>query len=115
MKLTSTMILTSLLLSSSAMAQRVAVVRGVGTQTCKALVTSDKTDKQFEEQAAQWVLGALTSYFRQASDDPSRTMGDLILVQTVFDVCKKNADKTIDEAVTMAISALPTTEVKKPG
>jgi hypothetical protein len=97
------------------MAQRVAVVRGVGTQTCKVLAAADQADKQFALQAAQWILGTITGYFRQASDDPSRTLGDATLVQTVIDVCKKNAEKTIDEATTIAINSLPTTEAKKSG
>jgi hypothetical protein len=42
-------------------------------------------------------------------------LGDAVLVQTVLDVCKKNAEKTIDEATTIAIASLPVTEVKKPG
>ena len=71
--------------------------------------------RQFEIQATQWVLGNLTGYFRQAADDPSGKMGDVMLVQTVFDVCGKSPEKTIDEAVTIVISALPQTEVKKPG
>ena len=43
----------------------------------------------------------------------SRTLGDVALVQTVIDICKQNADKTIDEATTIAIAAVPNTEVKK--
>ena len=88
-------------------AQRVAAVRGA--QTCATLVASTEKDKQFDQQAAQWILGYLTGYFRQAGDDSSRTL----LVQTVIDVCKQNADKTIDEATTIAIAAVPNTEVKK--
>jgi hypothetical protein len=99
---------------SPASAQRTAVVRGVGTQTCKTLVASDQVDKQFAQQAAQWILGNLTGYFHQASDDPSRKIADAILLQTILDVCKKNADKTIDEAVTLAIESLPATDVPKP-
>jgi hypothetical protein len=38
-----------------------------------------------------------------------------VVVKTAVDVCKKNAEKTIDEATTMAIGSLPATEVKKPG
>jgi HdeA/HdeB family len=100
---------------SPTLAQRTAAVRGVGTQTCKTLVASDQVDKQFALQAAQWILGNITGYFRQASDDPSRTLSDAILLQTVLDVCKKNPDKTIDEAVTLAIGSLPATEVQKTG
>src|ERR1700722_178062 len=99
---------------SPVLAQRTAVVRGVGTQTCKTLVASDQVDKQFAQQAAQWILGNLTGYFHQASDDPSRKIADAILLQTILDVCKKNADKTIDEAVTLAIESLPATDVPKP-
>jgi hypothetical protein len=98
---------------SPVLAQRTAVVRGVGTQTCKTLVASDQVDKQFALQAAQWILGNMTGYFRQANDDPSRTIADAILLKTVLDVCKNNSDKTIDEAVTRATSALPATEVQK--
>ena len=94
-------------------AQRVAAVRGVGTQTCATLVASTEKDKQFDQQAAQWILGYLTGYFRQAGDNSSRTLGDVALVQTVIDICKQNADKTIDEATTIAIAAVPNTEVKK--
>jgi hypothetical protein len=97
---------------SPASAQR--AVRGVGTQTCKTLVASDQVDKQFAQQAAQWILGNLTGYFRKASDDPSRTIADAILLQTVLDVCKSNLDKTIDEAVALAIDSLPVPEVKTP-
>jgi hypothetical protein len=99
---------------SPASAQRVGAVRGVGTQTCKTLVASDQVDKQFAQQAAQWILGNLTGYFRKASDDPSRTIADAILLQTVLDVCKSNLDKTIDEAVALAIDSLPVPEVKTP-
>ncbi len=99
-------------LISPTFAQRATVVRGIGTQTCKALIAADK---QFALQASQWILGNMTGYFRQASDDASRTLGDAILVQAVVDICKKNADKTIDEATTIAISSLPVTDVKKPG
>jgi hypothetical protein len=112
------LVLTSILavsLASPAIAQRVAVVRGLGTQTCTKLIASERADEQFAQQAAQWILGSVTSYFRQASDDPSRTLGDVVLVQTVVDVCKKNAEKTIDEATAIAIGGLPETEVKKPG
>jgi hypothetical protein len=98
---------------SPVLAQRTAVVRGVGTQTCKTLVASDQVDKQFALQAAQWILGNMTGYFRQANDDPSRTIADAILLKTVLDVCKNNPDKTIDEAVTLATGALPATEVQK--
>jgi len=52
---------------------------------------------------------------RRAADDQSRAVGDVVLVQTVFDVCNKNAEKTTDEAVKMVINALPDTDVKKPG
>jgi hypothetical protein len=99
---------------SPALAQRVAVVRGIGTQTCKTLVASNQGDKQFALQSAQWILGNMTGYFRQASDDPSRTLGDAIVLQTVLDVCKNSPDKTIDEATTIAISSFPVVEVKKP-
>ena len=108
-------VLILLLPMQSALAQRVAVVRGVGTQTCAMLVASDRGDKQFNLQATQWILGTVTGYFRQTADDPSRTLGDAVLVQTVQDVCKKNAEKTIDEATTITIGSLPETEVKKPG
>jgi hypothetical protein len=113
MKHISTIILATLFFSP-ALAQRVAVVRGIGTQTCKAYVASTQADKKFAQQAEQWIFGSLTSYFRQASDDPSRTLSDAIVLQTVLDICKKNAEKTIDEAVTIAISSFPATEVKKP-
>jgi hypothetical protein len=99
---------------SPALAQQTAVVRGVGTQTCKTLVASDQVDKTFAQQAAQWILGNLTGYFHQASNDPSRKIADAILLQTILDICKKNADKTIDEAVTLAIGSLPATGVAKP-
>jgi hypothetical protein len=99
---------------SPAWSQNAAVVRGVGTQNCKALVASDKIDEKFALQAAQWILGDLTGYFRQAGDNPSRPIGDAILLQTVLDVCKNNPDKTIDEAVTLTIASLPTSAVKKP-
>jgi hypothetical protein len=69
------MILTVLFLMlpmQSALAQRVAVVRGVGTQTCTTLVASERRDKQFNLQATQWILGNMTGYFREAADDPSR-------------------------------------------
>jgi len=42
------------------MAQRVAVVRGIGTQTCKTYVTSSQADKKLARQADQWVFGSLT-------------------------------------------------------
>lgn len=99
---------------SPASAQRVGAVRGVGTQTCKTLVASDQVDKGFAQQAAQWILGNVTGYFRKASDDPSRTFADAILLQTVLDVCKSNLDKTIDEAVALAIDSMPATAVKSP-
>ncbi len=105
---------TATMLVSPALAQRVAVVRGIGTQTCKTFVASNQADKKFAQQAEQWIFGSLTSYFRQANDDPSRTLSDAIVLETVLDVCKKNAEKTIDEAVTIAISSFPATEVKKP-
>jgi hypothetical protein len=99
--------------TSSAWSQSAAIVHGVGTQSCKALAASDQVDEKFALQAAQWILGDLTGYFRQASDNPSRSIGDAILLQTVLDVCKNNPDKTIDEAVTVTISSLPTSVVKK--
>jgi hypothetical protein len=101
-------------MTSPAWSQNAAVVRGVGTQTCKTLVASDQVDEKFALQAAQWILGDLSGYFRQASDNPSRSIGDAILLQTVLDVCKNNLDKTIDEAVTLTIASLPTTQVKQP-
>jgi hypothetical protein len=99
---------------SPAWAQSTAVVHGVGTQSCKTLAASDKVDEKFALQAAQWILGDLTGYFRQASENPSRSIGDAILLQTVLDVCKNNPDKTIDEAVAFTITSLPTSAVKKP-
>jgi hypothetical protein len=100
----------------SSFAQRTTVVRGVGTQTCEKFVAAGQGgDKQFEAQASQWILGLLTGYFRQANDDASRTMGDVVIVQTVLDVCKKNAEKTIDEAAKIAIEALPTADPKRQG
>jgi predicted ribosomally synthesized peptide with SipW-like signal peptide len=101
--------------TSAAWSQSVSVVRGVGTQTCKALAASDKVDEKFALQSAQWILGYVTAYFRQASDNPSssRSIGDAILLQTVLDVCKNNPDKTIDEAVTLTIQSMPVTEVPK--
>jgi hypothetical protein len=101
-------------LISPALAQRVAVVSGIGTQTCKTYVASSQGDKKLAREVDQWVFGSLTSYFRQASDDPSRTLSDAIVLQTVVGICKNNAEKTIDEAVTIAISSFPATEVKKP-
>jgi hypothetical protein len=100
--------------NSPAWSQRTAVVHGVGTQTCKTLVASDQVDEKFALQAAQWILGNMTGYFRQASDNPSRSIADAVLLQTVLDVCKNNPDKTIDEAVTVTIGSLPTSAVKKP-
>jgi hypothetical protein len=70
MKAILTLILMTVFISP-ALAQRVAVVRGIGTQTCKTLVASNLGDKQFALQSAQWILGYMTCYFRQASDDPS--------------------------------------------
>lgn len=113
MKTISTVVLATFFISP-ALAQRVAVVRGIGTQTCKTYVASGQADKKLAQQVGQWVFGSLTSYFRQTSDDPSRTLSDAIVLQTVVDICKKNAEKTIDEAVTIAISSFPATEVKKP-
>jgi hypothetical protein len=113
LKTISTIVLATFLISP-ALAQRVAVVRGIGTQSCKTYVASSHADKKLAQQADQWVFGSLTSYFRQARDDPSRTLSDAIVLQTVVDICKKNAEKTIDEAVTIAISSFPATEVKKP-
>jgi hypothetical protein len=91
-----------------------AVVRGIGTQTCKTLVASNQGDKQFALQSAQWILGNVTGYFRQASDDPSRTLADVLIVEAVLDVRKNSPEKTIDEAATVAIASIPVTEVKKP-
>jgi hypothetical protein len=96
-----------------AWSQSAVVVRGVGTQTCKTLAASDQVDEKFALQAAQWILGNVTAYFRQASDNPSRSIGDAILLQTVLDVCKNNPDKTIDEAVSLTIQAMPVTSVPK--
>ena len=95
------------LIATPALAQRTAAVRGIGTQTCKTFVASYQSDKVFAQQADQWVLGALTGFFRQSQDDPSRTMGDEIVTRTVFDICKNNPDKTIDEATAIAISSFP--------
>jgi hypothetical protein len=103
----------SILLVSPAWSQSAAVVRGVGTQTCATLAASDKVDEKFALQAAQWILGNVTAYFRQVSDSPSRSIGDAVLLQTVLDVCKNNPDKTIDEAVTLTIQSLPVTAVPK--
>ena len=64
--------------------------------------------------ASEWILGNLTGYFRQVGDDPTRTLGDDLLVKTVIDICAKNAEKTIDQAVSIAITALPESEIKKP-
>lgn len=94
--------------------QQIALVRGIGTETCKAYVAATQADKQFALQVAQWILGNLTGYFRQASDDPTRTLGDDLLVKTVIEVCAKHAEKTIDEAVSITITALPASEFKKP-
>ena len=107
-------LLYALLLVAPAAAQRTAAVRGIGTQTCKSLVAANQSQKQFSLQAAQWILGNLTGYFRQTGDDPSRTLSDDVLVKTVMDVCAHNAEKTIDEAVSIAVSSLPTTEIPKP-
>jgi hypothetical protein len=104
-----------ILLISPTFAQRTAAVRGVGTQTCKTLNASNQADKQFALQSAQWILGNMTGHFRQTGDDPSRTLGDDIVVRTVLEICSRNPDKTIDDAVTIAISSFPATEVKKPG
>jgi hypothetical protein len=114
MKTALTFVLAMAVISPALAQQRTAVVRGVGTQTCKTLVASDQIDKQFAQQAAQWILGNLTGYFHQASEDPSRNIADAILLQTILDVCKQNADKTIDEAVALAITSLPTTVVPLP-
>jgi hypothetical protein len=102
------------LIVSPAFSQRTAAVRGIGTQTCKALVAANQSDKQFALQSAQWIFGNMTGYFRQAGDDPSRTLSDDIVVRTVLEICKSNPEKTIDEAVTVAIASFPNTEVKKP-
>jgi hypothetical protein len=115
MKTAVTTFMVAMAVASPALSQRVAVVRGVGTQTCTMFVESERADKQFTLQATQWILGTMTGYFRQAADDPSRTLGDAVLVQTVAEICKKNGEKTIDEATTIAIRSLPNTEVKKPG
>jgi hypothetical protein len=56
----------------------------------------------------------MTGYFRQANDDPSRTISDDLLVRSIQEIRSSNMDKTIDEAVTIAISSFPVTEVKKP-
>lgn len=104
----------ALLMISPAAAQRTAVVRGIGTQTCKSFIEANAADKQFALLVAQWILGNLTGYFRQAGDDPSRTLSDDLLVKTIIDVCAKNSDKTVDDAVTIVIGALPVSEAKKP-
>jgi hypothetical protein len=87
----------------------------LGTATTLGPHEGTHRRRQTIRAAAQWILGNMTGYFRQASDDASRTLGDAILVQAVVEICKKNADKTIDEATTIAISSLPVTDVKKPG
>ena len=120
MKIALTLVL-AILLVAPALAQREAVVRGIGTETCKKLIASEhtvasvNTDDQFAQQALQWILGSITGRFRQANDDPSRTLGDVVLLQTVVDICKRHPEKTIDEATTIGISSLPETEAKKPG
>jgi hypothetical protein len=102
------------LISSPAYSQRVAPVRGIGTQTCKTIIATSEPDKPFQRQGYQWILGYMTGYFRQANDDPSRTISDDLLVRSIQEICSSNMDKTIDEAVTIAISSFPVTEVKKP-
>ncbi len=120
MKIALTIVL-AILLVAPAQAQREAVVRGIGTETCKKLIASEhtitsvNTDDYFAQQALQWILGSITGYFRQANDDPSRTLGDVVLLQTVVDICKRNPEKTIDQATAAAIGSLPETEAKKPG
>ena len=103
-----------MLLAQPSFAQRATVVRGVGTQLCARFLAGDGGDKQFGQEVSQWILGVLTGYFHQADDDASRTMGDSMLVETVVEVCKKNAEKTIDQATTMVIQALPLADAKKP-
>jgi hypothetical protein len=103
----------AIVFSSPAWSQTATVVRGVGTQTCKTLVASDQVDEKFALQASQWILGNITAYFRQVSDNPSRSIGDAIVLQTVLDVCRNNPDKTIDEAVTLTIHSMPVTQVPK--
>lgn len=109
-----TIVFALMIAGSSAQAQRAAAVRGVGTQTCKTLVASYQADKTFAKQADQWVLGTITGFFRQAQDDPSRTLPDEIVTRTVFDICKNNPEKTIDEATTIAVGSFPVTEIKQP-
>jgi hypothetical protein len=48
--------------------------------------------------------------FCQAADDPSRTHSGDVLVKTVLDVCARKGE-TIDEAISIAISSRPTTEI----
>jgi hypothetical protein len=108
------LLLSALLLMAPAAGQRIALVRGIGTQTCKTFVAATSADKPFASRASEWILGNLTGYFRQAGDDPTRTLGDDLLVETVIDICSKNAEKTIDQAVSIAITALPNSEFKKP-
>jgi hypothetical protein len=110
----SLLLLSALLVIAPAAGQQIALVRGIGTQTCKTFVAATEADKPLASQASQWILGNLTGYFRQAGDDPTRTLGDSLLVKTVIDICAKNAEKTIDEAVSIAITALPVSEIKKP-
>jgi hypothetical protein len=55
--------------------------------------------------------GYLTGYFRQAADDQSRAMGDVMLVQIVFE----SAIKMPKRRSMKLINALPDTDVKKPG
>jgi hypothetical protein len=110
----SLLLLSALLVIAPAAGQQIALVRGIGTQTCKTFVAATEADKPFALRASEWILGNLTGYFRQAGDDPTRTLGDSLLVKTVIDICAKNAEKTIDEAVSIAITALPDSEIKKP-
>jgi hypothetical protein len=52
LKTISTIVLATLLISP-ALAQRVAVVRGIGTQSCKTYVASSHADKKLAQQADQ--------------------------------------------------------------
>ena len=63
MKIALTLVL-AILLVAPALAQREAVVRGIGTETCKKLIASEhtvasvNTDDHFAQQALQWILGS---------------------------------------------------------
>lgn len=83
-------------------------VRGLGTQTCKAVLPALQTDKASDEALATWMMGYISAMNRMASDtfDVSPVLEPVALLQMVASLCQRQPEMQVEAVLIELLKAL---------